>query len=101
MLKLFKRLDKFDWVFLMILVGFVVAQVYFDVTIPSYTADIVNEMIRPGATASSILSIGLIMLLYALGSMACTIIVCYISSHIGSKLSQNLRRNVFEKVQSF
>jgi len=101
MLKLFKRLDKFDWIFLVILVAFVVAQVYFDVTIPGYTAEIVNEMISAGATAQSILSIGLVMLLYALGSMACTIVVYYIASHVGSKLSQRLRRNVFEKVQSF
>ena len=101
MLKLFKRLDKFDWIFLVILVGFVVAQVYFDVTIPGYTAEIVNEMTSAGATAQSILSIGLIMLLYALGSMTCTIVVYYIASHVGSKLSQRLRRNVFEKVQSF
>jgi len=101
MLKLIKRLDKFDWLMLLILVGFVVAQVYFDVTIPGYTADIVNEMTRSGATAQSILSIGFLMLLFALGSVVCTIIVCYIASHIGSKLAQKLRHDVFKKVQSF
>lgn len=100
MLKLFKRLRAIDWLLIAILVGFVVGQVYFDVTLPTYTAKIFNAM-KDFAATRTILGIGGTMLLFALGSMACSIIVSYIATYLSVKFSARLRRSVFSKVQAF
>jgi len=48
-----------------------------------------------------ILRVGLLMLLVSLLSVACTIAVGYLSATTGSGLARDLRRNVFQKVESF
>lgn len=48
-----------------------------------------------------ILHTGELMLLFALLSMAATVIVGYLGARVAASLSKNLRRNVFEKVVSF
>jgi ATP-binding cassette subfamily B protein len=50
---------------------------------------------------SYILKIGLFMLLIALISGCATISVAFLSSKIAAGLSKNLRRSLFEKVESF
>lgn len=101
MIKLFKRFKPLDWVLFIVLVGFVIGQVYFDLELPSYTSKIVNEIYNPEATTNSILMIGFQMLLLALGSMGCTIVVGFIAAILSSGLSSNLRHAVFSKVESF
>ncbi|MFA6627979.1 MAG: ABC transporter ATP-binding protein [Bacilli bacterium] len=100
MLKLFKRFRTRDWLFVLILCGFVVGQVYFDVTLPTYTAKTFNAM-KNFSTIGEILSIGLTMLLFSIGSMACSIVVSYIATSLAVKFSARLRRSLFSKVQSF
>lgn len=48
-----------------------------------------------------ILRVGLLMLLVSLASVACTIGVGFLSARTGSGLARDLRRNVFQKVESF
>ncbi len=48
-----------------------------------------------------ILKIGLQMLLITLLSVACTIVVGYLASRVAAGLASDLRRKVFEKVESF
>lgn len=50
---------------------------------------------------SYILRVGLLMLLVSLLSVACTIAVGYLSATTGAGLARDLRRNVFQKVESF
>lgn len=100
MLKLLKRFSKTDWLLIFLLIGIVVAQVYFDVTLPTYTSEIMDKMLKK-VSSSSIWQTGITMLLYALGSMGCSIIVGYIASYLASKFSKKLRGDVFSKVQSF
>jgi len=120
MFKLFKRFQPIDWLTLLVLVGFVVAQVYCDVTMTDYTR-FINEQIQSqspdmllklqlrdgldkwpqAATAGGILLTGGAMLLYAAGSMLATIFVGYIAAYLATKFSKNLRRSLFSKVNSF
>ena len=100
MLKLFKRFRLKDWLLITVLIGFVVVQVYFDVTLPDYTAKIFEAM-RDGLSSGAILEIGGVMLLFALGSMAASIVVSYIATNLAVKFSARLRRSFFAKVQSF
>jgi ATP-binding cassette subfamily B multidrug efflux pump len=44
---------------------------------------------------------GLLMLLVTLVSVICTVIVSFLSARIGSGLARDLRRNVFQRVESF
>jgi ATP-binding cassette subfamily B protein len=48
-----------------------------------------------------ILRVGLSMLLVSLVSVLCTIVVGFLSARTGSGLARDLRRNVFQKVESF
>lgn len=100
MLRLLKKFTAVDWVIAVILIGVVVAQVYFDVTMPDYTKEIFDK-IQQGASTASILSTGGIMLLYAFGSMACSIIVGYMASYLAARLAKRLRNDIFSKVLSF
>ena len=100
MLKMFKRFRLKDWLLTVVLVGFVVGQVYFDVTLPEYTAKIFEAM-RDRLSSGEILLIGGTMLLYALGSMLASIIVSYIATYLAVNFSARLRQSVFAKVQSF
>ena len=101
MFKLLKKLRAIDWVLVFVLACFVVLQVFFDIRLATYTRTIMNEMMNPASTTASILSIGGVMLLFALGSAACTIIVGYIAAYISSFLSYELRGELYEKVQGF
>jgi len=100
MLKMFKRFRLKDWLLTIVLVGFVVGQVYFDVTLPDYTAKIFAAM-RDRLASGEILLIGGTMLLYALGSMLASIIISYIATYLAVNFSARLRQSVFVKVQSF
>ena len=44
---------------------------------------------------------GMLMLLVTLVSVICTVIVSFLSARIGSGLARDLRRNVFQRVESF
>lgn len=101
MFKLFKKLKPLDWILFCVLAVFVVGQVFFDVELATYTQNIMEEMTALDSTTRSILAVGGVMLLYAFGSMACTIIVGMIASLISSRLSYSLRSELFAKVQAF
>ncbi|GHU99794.1 multidrug ABC transporter ATP-binding protein [Clostridia bacterium] len=100
MFKLFKRFRAIDWLIVLAIVGFVVAQVYCDVTMPDYSKKIF-EQIGLGATTGEILGTGGIMLAYAAGSMLATFVVGYLATYLATKFSARLRRMLFSKVHSF
>ncbi len=54
-----------------------------------------------GIQIGYILQLGGIMLLIALGGAVCAMLVGYIASKIAAKVSMRLRKDVFEKVESF
>ena len=101
MLKLLKQLKAEEWLLILVLSMFVVAQVYFDIELAGYTKNIVQEMQDINSTTESILTVGGTMLLFALGSAICTAIVGLIASYVSSKLSYRLRDKFYRTVQSF
>ena len=101
MIRLFKNFKPKDWFLFAVLIGFIVFQTYCDVTLPTYTANIVNEMKSQSATFGSIMDIGYIMLLFCAGSITATIIQSIIASYLSSGLSMRIRFLVFSKVSSF
>lgn len=96
-----KYLRPIDWLFIALCAGFVVAQVYFDITMPEYTAQLTVEVQAGTATMKSIWKNGGFMLLYALGSMACSIICGYFAARTAAGFAKTLRKALYDRVTSF
>lgn len=80
---------------------FIVLQVWLDLTMPEYMADITGLVQTPGSEMGDILAAGSKMLLCALGSLAAAVITAVCAAKIATGFSKTLRGLLFEKVQSF
>ena len=79
---------------------FLVIQVYCDLTLPQYTADIVNIGIQ-NTDFNFIISTGEMMLLMVAISAFATVGVSYFSSRVSSGYARDLRKIVYSKVLKF
>lgn len=101
MIKLFRFLRKKELALIALSVCFVVLQVWLDLTLPDFMADITMLVQTPGSTMSEILTAGLKMVGCAFGSLAASMVTALCASKIASEFSANLRSAIFRKVQSF
>ena len=106
MLRLLKYLNKRDWVFILLCAGLVVFQVYCDLTMPDYTAELMRQVVilrQTGASVpmSVVLENGGIMLAYAVGSLASSILCGFFAAYTAADFARNLRKAMFERVTSF
>lgn len=101
MLKIFKNLTKKDWICVCISIVFIASQVWLDLKLPDYMAEITMLVQTEGSAMADILSAGGKMLLCALGSLGAAVIVAIIASKIATNFGANLREKLFDKVQSF
>ncbi len=99
MLKLFKGLKPY-WTLVIGVLVLVFISTLTDLELPDLMSDIVDTGIVQG-DVSYILGRGGVMLLVALLGTVCTILTSYLSSKIGMGFSRDLRKKVFEKVESF
>ena len=99
MLKLFKGLKPY-WTLVIGVLVLVFISTMTDLEFPDLMSDIVDTGIVQG-DVSYILGRGGVMLLVALLGTVCTILTSYLSSKIGMGFSRDLRKKVFEKVESF
>ena len=79
---------------------FLSIQVYCDLTLPQYTAEIVNVGIQ-NTNFQFIIDIGLMMLLMVVISAIATVGVSYFSSRVASGYAKDLRKIIYEKVLKF
>ena len=79
---------------------FLVIQVYCDLTLPQYTADIVNIGIQ-NTDFDFIISTGEMMLVMVAISALATVGVSYFSSRVSSGYARDLRKIVYSKVLKF
>ena len=79
---------------------FLVVQVYCDLTLPQYTADIVNIGIQ-NTDFNFIVATGEMMILMVAISALATIGVSYFSSKVSSGYAKDLRKIVYSKVLKF
>ena len=101
MLKILKNLKTQEIYMSLILLIFIVAQVWFDLMIPDQMSKITMLVQTSGSAVSDIWMTGGHMLLCALGSLASAIIVSYLAARISSSFCQRLRSMLFGKVESF
>lgn len=101
MLRIMKYLSKMEIVQMLIALVMIVGQVYFDLQLPTYMANITTLVETPGSAMKDIWIDGGKMLLVSLGSMACSIVTGYLAARISASFGQRLRSMEFRKVESF
>ncbi|NHC42799.1 ABC transporter ATP-binding protein [Bacillus sp. MM2020_1] len=101
MLKIFKYLQKKDYLLIMLSLVFIVTQVYLDLKLPDYMREITILVQTKGSKMSDVLIQGGYMILCAVGSMIASIIVGFFAAKVAAGFSVRLRGMVFEKTMSF
>lgn len=101
MLKLLRYLRKQDYLFAVIVVGFIVMQVWLDLLMPDYTAKLAEEIAGGAPTMVAIWRNGGYMLLCALGSVLSSMICAFFVAQIAAGFVTTLRKVTFEKVLTF
>ena len=101
MLKIFKYLKRNEWLLVLVSIVFIVTQVWLDLKLPDYMAEITTLIQTEGTGTSELVVPGLYMLLCAIGSMVAAIIVGFFAAKVAAGLSMRLRGMVFDKTLSF
>ena len=101
MAKIFKNFTKKDVFLIFICILLIVFQVWLDLKLPDYMTAITKLVQTEGSKVTDVLKQGGYMLLCALGSLASAIFVGYLASMISATFSKNLRKKLFENVESF
>ncbi len=99
MIKLFRNLKPYRWLVVAVLV-FVFFQTLSELYLPTLMSDIVDNGVVNGDTPY-IWKIGGLMLLVALGGMACSIAASYYSAKASTGFGKLLRGKVFKHVSNF
>ena len=79
---------------------FITGEVFFEVLIPFFTADMVN-MIKAGAPLGDVASLGVRLVLMAVLSLICGAVAARTCSRASTGFARNLRRDMFTRVQDF
>ncbi|MFM9280556.1 ABC transporter ATP-binding protein [Paenibacillus jiagnxiensis] len=101
MVKIFKYLKRHEWMLVLFSLAFIVVQVWLDLRLPDYMAEITTKLQMEGSKISDLLIPGGYMLLCAVGSMIASIIVGYFAARVAAGLAMRLRGMVFDKTLSF
>jgi ATP-binding cassette, subfamily B, multidrug efflux pump len=101
MLKIFKYLQKKEWLLIICSLVFIVTQVWLDLKLPDYMYEITMLVQTEGSKMSDVLVQGIYMLICAIGSMAAAMFTVYFAAKVAAGFSLRLRGMVFEKTMSF
>ena len=101
MKKLLKSFTKKDYLLMVVALGFIVCQVWLDLTMPDFTSKLTATVSSGNVTLGDIWYNGGMMLLCAFGSLACSILCGFIVAKIASSFSKNTRENLFNTVSTF
>ena len=100
MLKLIKNYRIKDIFLMLIAISLIVLQVWLDLRMPEYMSTITKLVETEGSKMKDILYNGGLMLACSFGSLIAMIVVGYIISYVSAYFSMNLRKKVFDKVES-
>lgn len=101
MIKLIRNLSKKELFYTFICLSLIVFQVWLDLKMPDYMAEITKLVQIQGSKISEILVQGGFMLLCAGGSLIASIIVGYFASLIAATFAKVTRSKIFKKISSF
>jgi len=101
MKKLIKSFTKLDYLFMFLALILIVLQVWLDLTMPDFTANLTKTVSSGSINMKDIWYNGSMMLLCALGSLACSIFCGFFVAKIASSFSKNTRKQLFNKITNF
>ncbi len=101
MLKILKHLTRKEWLFVAVSLVFIIMQVWLDLKLPDYMAEVTLLIQTEGTTVSDLWQPGMMMLLCAVISMVAAIIVGYFAAKIAAGLAKRIRGMVFDQTISF
>lgn len=101
MFKLLRNFRKRDVALFVLAVALICFQVWLDLKMPDYMSEITRLVETEGSEISKILENGVYMLLCALGSLASAVSVGYLAANIAANFSKNVRKKLYDKVESF
>lgn len=101
MVKIFRYLNKKEWTLIVFSLGLVVCQVWLDLKLPDFMNEITTLVETKGSQMSEIITQGGYMLLCAVGSLATSFIVGYISAKVAAEFSMRIREMIYDKTVSF
>ncbi|MDR0309730.1 MAG: ABC transporter ATP-binding protein/permease [Candidatus Methanoplasma sp.] len=78
-----------------------VVQVWLNLRIPEYMAEITQLIQTPGSLMQDIYTAGEYMLICAFISLVMIVLICFLASRIAASVSQRIRGLMFERVDSF
>ena len=100
MFKLIKNYRIKDIFLMLIAIALIILQVWLDLRMPEYMSTITKLVETEGSKMKDILYNGGLMLACSFGSLIAMIVVGYIISYVSAYFSMNLRKKVFDKVES-
>lgn len=100
MLKLLKKFKKKEWFLSFIALLLIIVEVWLELKMPDYMSEITKLVQTEGSKMADIITNGSWMIGCALGSLIAAIIVGYIVANVAPSFSMNLRKDLFNKVES-
>ncbi|MBQ7602826.1 MAG: ABC transporter ATP-binding protein, partial [Clostridia bacterium] len=100
MLRLFRLLSKKEWLFVLLVAGFVVLSVWLDLKLPSYMSEI-TEKLYTGASWQDLMAPGGMMLLCAVCSGVASVVATFFVAQVAGGFGAKLRESVYKKVLGF
>ena len=103
MFRLLKYLKNIDYLYIFLIIGLIVFQVFLDLKLPDYMRVIIETLQGVGIEdkVNQILINGGYMLACALGSLCSAILVHLLVSQMSSRFASNLRLALYGKIESF
>lgn len=101
MFKLLKRLNAKEIFMIILAVGFVCAQVWMDLEIPSYMSDIIELLSKNGTKAADILSPGSKMVGLSFLSFGSAVVTGFLAAQVAASFTTRLRKDVFDQVMDY
>ena len=100
MFKLLKNFNKKEWIAILFCFILVIGQVWLELKMPDYMSEITVLVQSEGSNMQDILINGAYMLACAFGSLISAIITGYFIANISARFSLNVRKKLFNKVES-
>lgn len=99
LLRLFKRFRFYDWIFLVLISGLTVLQVYCSMRNVDYISGLTGAIILQDPSA--IWWNGGMMVAVSAGQFACQVVIAILASEMTASLATRLREEVYDRVSSF
>lgn len=99
MFQLLKNFTRKDFFLILLTVALICFQVWLDLKMPDYMAEITRLVQTEGSEISEILKNGAFMMLCALGSLAGAVAVGYLAANISASFSKTIRKKLYDKVE--